>query len=70
MSLLDNDEGPEPVNALEYLQTFGVDQQQAYQILLHLLFTRSWVMPSDVRECAAELGINLPYVHPGDTRMH
>ena len=70
MSLFDNDEEPEPVNALEYLTAFGVSSADAYQILLHLIFTKSYVMPSDVRQSAAELGINLPYVHPGDSRMH
>ena len=70
MGILDEAEEPEPVNVLEYLAGFGLSATQAHQVLLHLIFTRTYVMPMEVREAAAELDIELPYVHHGDGRMH
>jgi hypothetical protein len=62
--------GDLPVNAMDYFQSFGLSETEVFNVLLHLLFTRTYVMASDAREAAAELGIQLPYVHPGDDRMH
>lgn len=62
MSLLDNEEGPEPVNAMDFLEEHGLEKNQAVNVLLHLLFTRTYVFPSEVREAAAELGFVLPFI--------
>jgi hypothetical protein len=70
MSLLDDQDGPEPVNVLEYLEAFGLSKEQAFNIVLHLVLTRTYVFPAEAREAASELGIDIPYVHPGDGRMH
>jgi hypothetical protein len=71
MGLLDHDEeDPEPVNVLEYLEALGMTHQQAFSIILHLLLTRTQVYPFEAREAAAEIGIDIPFVHPGDGRMH
>lgn len=70
MTLWFDREDPEPVNALEYLCGFGISEPQAISIILHLLLTRTYVIASEAREAAAELGVEIPYVHPGDSRMH
>jgi hypothetical protein len=72
MSLLNDmdEQEPEPVNVLDYFEAFGLSRQEAFSIVLHLLLTRTHVYPSEAREAAAELGIHIPFVHPGDGRMH
>ena len=70
MSLLDEFEEPEPVNALDYFEAFGLTRLEAFNLVLHLMLTRTYVLPADAREVAAELGFNLPYVHPDNGRMH
>ncbi len=68
--VLDDKEDPEPVNVLDYFEAFGMPRQEAFNIVLHLLLTRTYVFPQEAREAAAELGIQLPFVHSGDGRLH
>lgn len=70
MSLLDDSETPEFVNVLDFLDYWGIDREKAFHIVLHLLLTQSFADPNDVRTAAAELGSPIPFVHPGDGRMH
>lgn len=68
--ILDDQDEPTPVNVLDFLEAFGLSRTEAFNIVLHMLLTRTYVFPAEAREAAAELGIQLPYVHPGDSRMH
>jgi hypothetical protein len=68
--MLGDEKEPEPVNVLDFFETFGMTRAEAINVVLHLLLTRTYVYPSEAREAAAELGIQLPFVHPGDDRMH
>ena len=70
MSLFDEPQEEEAVNALEYFQALGLTPEQAVGIVLHMLLTQSYVLEGDARRAAADLGIPIPYVHPGDGRMH
>lgn len=70
MNLLDEAEEPEPVNALDFFEAFGLSRTEAFNLVLHLMLTRTYVFPAEAREAAAELGFNLPYVLPGDGQMH
>lgn len=68
--MIDDDLDPEPVNVLEFLEGFGLSRNDACNVILHLVLTRTYVFPTDAREAAAELGFHIPFVHPGDGRMH
>jgi hypothetical protein len=70
MNLFDEPEEREFVNVLDFLTHWGIDREQAFHIVLHILLTQSYADPADVRAAAADFGTPIPYVHPGDGRMH
>ncbi len=70
MSLLDQEDEPDIVNVLSFYRDHGLTDAQAMQVLLHLLFTRTYAIATDAREAATELGYDIPYVLPGDGKTH
>jgi hypothetical protein len=70
MTMLDEFEEPEPVNALDFFEAFGLSRSEAFNLVLHLMLTRTYVFPAEAREAAAELGFNLPYVQPDNGLLH
>ena len=71
MNPLDNEvEDPNIVNVYDYCRSLGLSDLVATQLVFHMLLTRTFGFESDVRECALELDIILPYVFPDSGITH
>ena len=70
MSLFSDDTEPEIVNIYDFYRSHGLSDHAAVQVVLHMLLTRTFAQESDARECARELGYNIPYVFPSSGTMH
>ena len=71
MGLLDDDEmDPQIVNVLEFYRSYGISDQAAFQLVLHILLTRTYAVEADAREAAHELGIDIPFIFPSNGTLH
>lgn len=70
MLIDDDDVSPQIVNVYEFFKSFGMSEHATYQIILHMLLTRTYAVESDARECADELGFKIPYIIPGNGVTH
>lgn len=61
---------PEIINIFDFYKAHGLSDFVATQLVLHLLLTRTYGFEADARDCALELNIELPFVFPGDGKIH
>lgn len=67
---LNEDEKDKPVNVLDFFREHGLDDRVAFQLVLHMLLTRSYAYQDEAREVALELGVDIPFVFPGNGVTH